>query len=112
MGEEEEAKEKKEGNREEPREERILKDGRLLRATRKLKSPPCRFLGDEMNFITDILTDILSTGSPEKETTKLKGINLFGCNRSTLLLALPLRAKLAFGERESAALKSICRNLK
>lgn len=41
----------------------------------KLKSPPCRFLGDEMNFITDIL----QTGFPEKETTKLKGINFFGC---------------------------------
>ena len=77
--EEEKKKKKKEERkikREGPSEERRLKDGRLFRATRKLKSPPCRFLGDEMNFITDIL----QTGSPEKGTTKLKGINFFGCN--------------------------------
>lgn len=69
-------KEERKIKREGPSEERRLKDGRLFRATRKLKSPPCRFLGDEMNFITDIL----QTGSPEKGTTKLKGINFFGCN--------------------------------
>lgn len=96
--------------REGPSEERRLKDGRLFRATRKLKSPPCRFLGDEMNFITDIL----QTGSPEKGTTKLKGINFFGCNwlpfslslslfhihTHTISLSSSLRTRFVFGERE------------
>lgn len=78
-----------------PSEERRLKDGRLFRTTRKLKSPPCRFLGDEMNFITDIL----QTGSPEKGTTKLKGINFFSCNWLALFLFLFLL--LSLNERDS-----------
>lgn len=101
-------KEERKIKREGPSEERRLKDGRLFRATRKLKSPPCRFLGDEMNFITDIL----QTGSPEKGTTKLKGINFFGCNwlpfslslshihTHTLSLSSSLRTRFVFGERE------------